>query len=166
MKTLDTVHPQTRIAFEGREANVDEAIASLILELWRAGIQTSLSCQDNNGGRGGERVWIEFPLAVFAEAFLAIAAGNYDDAIESLHNRIACRWLPLDDADDFRERREWHYVAYPISGKTYVVEVGDERRSLLPFAVSVRFPRDDYDEVLSRLRRHNAAQRGRKENGR
>lgn len=40
------IHPTIHIRFESLEADVDEKIASLILELWKSGIKTLFSCQD------------------------------------------------------------------------------------------------------------------------
>lgn len=46
---LHTDHPQVHIEFDGRFACVDEEIAPLILALWRRGIPTHTSCQDELG---------------------------------------------------------------------------------------------------------------------
>jgi hypothetical protein len=70
-------HRQTRIRHGDREADVDEKLAPLILELWRADISTMRSCQRHSGTR---KVWITFAEAVGAEAFLNIVSGSNRDA--------------------------------------------------------------------------------------
>jgi hypothetical protein len=98
-----TDHPQRTITHEGYSAEVDEGIADLILESWRAGLPTGLSCQDNMG-----RIWIMFVDAEAAQVFLHIAALEVSTDPASLYNRIA----PFDEGEDwqtFCEERAWHY---------------------------------------------------------
>jgi hypothetical protein len=74
---MKTHHRQTRIRHGDREADVDEKLAPLILELWRADISTMRSCQRHSSTR---KVWITFAEAVGAEAFLNIVFGSNRDA--------------------------------------------------------------------------------------
>ena len=64
-------------------ALIDEGIAPLIRELWKARIVTLMSCEENRPGW----MWIEFVHAGAAEHFVSIVA-RYETGIESLYNRI------------------------------------------------------------------------------
>lgn len=43
-------HKTRRISYGGVTAHVDEALAGLLLSMWKAGIQTEASCEDVGGG--------------------------------------------------------------------------------------------------------------------
>lgn len=43
-------HKTRRISYGGVTAYVDEALAGLLLSMWKAGIQTEASCEDVGGG--------------------------------------------------------------------------------------------------------------------
>lgn len=140
----ETEHPQVWIEYEQMSADVDEGIADLILEMWRAGIDTIMSCQDNPPGR----VWLDLPVSDVVD-FLEIAAGDYDTDVESIFNRSVC-WEDADDWRQFRAQRAWQYKAIPgcYSGPGEV--------PLITVDISIRFPHSDYEEVLRRFRSHNA----------
>lgn len=48
-------HPQAEVAIDGRTVEVDEALAPLIESLWRHGIATVYSCQEEDPPPGGWR---------------------------------------------------------------------------------------------------------------
>src|SRR5262245_30555937 len=80
-----TIHRQVPVAWQGREEEVDEELAPLLLALWKAGIDTCNSCQENRPGV----VWIEFPTSLDAQAFLNLVA-QYpsEDEAGTLYGRI------------------------------------------------------------------------------
>jgi hypothetical protein len=145
-------HPQVHISLGEREAEVDEGIAELILELWRQDIDTTMSCQDNNG-----RVWADFPSASDAEHFLDLVAGDYDDEVYSLYNRLVHE-VEDEDWETFRAEHAWQYDCAPVdyNSALYDDEGGLEKPAederFIQLHVSVRFPRYDYDEVLRRMK--------------
>lgn len=65
-------HPQVRVAVGEWAAEVDEAIAPLIRELWRAGWETQGSCECCTLPGATDKVWVEFvhpyPLGGFIDA--------------------------------------------------------------------------------------------------
>ncbi|HVM14408.1 MAG TPA: hypothetical protein VM287_08775 [Egibacteraceae bacterium] len=149
-------HPQVHIELGDRQADVDEGIAPLIMELWKAEIDTVMSCQDNNG-----HVWVQFASAPDAEDFLDIVAGDYDEDVFSLYNRVTGEYED-DDWETFRAEHAWSYDCAPMDYNAALVDEdgevevpGPERAIVLH--ISVRFPHYDYDDVLARLRAHNAA---------
>ncbi len=103
---MDTRHPQVPVL----DFECDEEIAELIELMNICGIQTLLSCQDNNRGRGTAcRVWVE----VFGQQLLPFL-GLLDRPeetgdLESLSNRMAVDWEPTGDWIAIREERSWHY---------------------------------------------------------
>ncbi len=148
-------HPQVRIAIGKREAEVDEGIAPLIAELWKADIDTVMSCQDNLG-----RVWIEFSSAVDAERFLDIVAGDYSADVHSLYNRVTGEYED-EDWRTFRAEHAWRYDCHPLDYNGPLIDDAGEieqpaaSERAIVLNVSVRFPKYDLDEVLSRMRAHN-----------
>jgi hypothetical protein len=83
---MDTLHPQVPVL----HFHCDEDIAELIQLLNQLDIQTIMSCQDNNGGRGTtRRVWVQIN-DYDLHTFLAMLdrPGEAGDP-ESLSNGIA-----------------------------------------------------------------------------
>lgn len=144
-------HTQKRIKHGEMEADVDVAIAPLILELWRAGWETSWSCQEQEDGRAA----VGFEDVHHAEAFLAVAVGTFphdlieDDAylaaivpgeeidvnevavaygsryLETIFNRINGNWASPDDREAFHENRVWEIGTHPeVHGR----RAGDNHR--------------------------------------
>ena len=82
-RLMGTEHKQVRVLGCGQDADVDDGIAPLIKEMWRAGIRTSMSCQE---GRFGF-VWLHFNDPNEAARFLNIVA-EYDPDPNSLYKRM------------------------------------------------------------------------------
>lgn len=155
-----TEHPQVEISFGDRAAQVDEGIAPLILELWKAGIDTVMSCENNNG-----RVWIQFPSSDDAEQFVSIVAEDYDEDIYSIYNRAVGGWED-DDWETFRNEHAWRY---DCSAEDYNAALYDENGELetpagsnryIVIWVSIRFPLYDYEEILRRVAERNSRDAG------
>lgn len=128
---MDTTHPQVEIECNGRQAEVDEAITGLIETLWKLDIDTMMSCQNNNG-----QIWICFAYSLDAQKFLEVCVTpkprEGDDP--TLVDRI------LGDNDD---GDGWKYDTFPL-------DWSEDDDIYIPLAISIRFPRKDYDEVLGR----------------
>jgi hypothetical protein len=72
-----TDHRQVRIEHEGMSALVDEGIAGLIVQLWRAGFHTTGSCQQVFGHDDVNSVaWIMFATPEEAKAFARLSGGT------------------------------------------------------------------------------------------
>jgi hypothetical protein len=147
-------HPQKHIKVGRREACVDEGIAPLIEELWKADIDTCLSCQENRPGI----IWIDFITPYDAGQFLSIVAHEHDPDPASLYNRICQEWVPPDGA-----LPDWDYATRPTDLNVeqtfdedgYVVEIPLGKPKIV-FSCSVRFPQQDYAMALERMKQHNA----------
>jgi hypothetical protein len=130
---------------------IDEDIAPLIQLLWDLDLDTTNSCQDNNG-----RVWVEFATPYDAEEFLNRIA-VYEDGLDTLYNRIRGAWVPIDD-DTWYESNAWRYDVTPadLSVREEPTDQDDlhefpEGPSEFTFRVSVRFPHADLPAVMQRL---------------
>ena len=148
------MHKTVLVRWGEDEAQIDVEIAPLIREIWKAGVFTRNSCQEDRPGW----VWIEFGNAFEAERFLNIVA-VYDRESGSLYNRIRQAWGTCDgESDD-----AWEYDAHPwdlavkreLIDDDYIEEFC-EGPSEFFFRFSIRFPRTDLPKVLERVRQHNA----------
>lgn len=141
-------HRTKRVKYKDQEANVDIDIADLVLNLWKLGLHTLHSCQDNVP-QGF--IWIEFFSAGDAEEFLDFIA-EYSEDLDSVYQRMCRQWgdkTPLD----------WQYEPHL---RDYGVDeriVSDNEISSkftgthqFQFSMSVRFPRADLEFVKERMR--------------
>lgn len=136
-------HKQVKVRVGKRKADIDEGIVPLIEELWKAGIETSVSCQQNREGL----VWIQFLDADEARKFLKIIA-RLEKGKSTLGDRIT------GDAST-----TWYFDLYVDDmnlsmaiDKTTLQNSGDP---YMGFQLSIRFPPQDLPVVLDRLRAHN-----------
>jgi hypothetical protein len=148
-------HKQVRVKVGDWEAEVDEELAPLIEELWKAKIQTSMSCQESRLGFA----WIEFDSMEDLCAFMNIV-GDYGPPDEdSLYSRMNWR---SDDTETW-----WEYDLHFIDCGWHDVENGaNEWHEGVPdfaFWPSVRFPRSDLPILLKRMSQWNADQEWLKE---
>jgi hypothetical protein len=135
------------------EEEIDAAIAPLILELWKAGIDTYQSCQGNPLGW----IWLPFPTSLDMERFLSLAAGEPAEG-DDMHRRI-----PFGYGDrGFPRADHWQYEAVVFDAKVDVAlgkegEVQTVRLGPADFRVliCVHFPEADLPLLLRRLVRHN-----------
>ncbi|HEY1600287.1 MAG TPA: hypothetical protein VGG64_11835 [Pirellulales bacterium] len=140
-------HKALRVRVGGQQAMIDEPIAPLIREIWRAGIETVMSCQEDGWGR----IWIEFGDVQAGQRFLNMVA-QYESGVGNLYHRMHPRWSSDDDS--------WWYEVHvndfalqedPFDEKS----VGYEGPSDFYFAFCVRFPPADLPEVIRRLQEYN-----------
>ena len=156
-KTTSTKHQTVRVVHGDQKADVDKAIAPLIREMWRAGIETYQSCQDRPAGY----VWIQFDSSHELERFLNII-GDYEAAHGSLHYRMRHGY----DCLGGRRVGQWHYVvgAYDLAVDEVNTEAGGVQEICVGppdfmVLIAVHFPHADLPQVLKRLKRFNRNQR-------
>ena len=162
-------HPAAVVVHGEMAAEVDLDLGSLIVEIWRAGIETIHSCQDvgeNIGGLAAQlphlaetarrelgRASIGFPsaepLLVFLEALAN--AGPRDLFYERMaHWASPDAWqLMLGLQDLALERDEGDPGAQGLAPD------GTPRSRFGVVSFQVRFPCGDADEMTERMRRHN-----------
>jgi hypothetical protein len=139
-----TRHPQVLIEHGSLTAAIDEAIADLILELWRADLATLMSCQDSPTGW----IWILLPTAS-THRLLDIISSASGPQGEDLARRALQQWVPLDAPQGSGSQPAWRYDTERWSHRR-------GRRVDVVDYTSVRFPTADYPPVLHTLRTHNA----------
>lgn len=140
-------HPRAQVVHpSGDLIDVDEDLVPLLNGMWRRGIVTTNSCQDEDG-----RIWVEFASQRDVESFLLTLFRNDEDGedIDSFRNRVFGTWRPPDtEEEDVANVRWWWW---------WDVDVMDMNRGEGPVRVelyhSVRFPIADLDEVARRLGR-------------
>ena len=146
-------HRTMHIQHGDMEADVDEQIAPLIIEMWRAGIETWQSCQANPSGW----VWLQFPTSIDAEKFLNIVA-FYEPVGGLLHERMRYGY----DRLDCPRPGQWQYVvvADDLAAGEIETEAGDiEQVQYGPpdivVLVSLHIPVGDLPTMLERVKAHN-----------
>ena len=144
-------HRTVRIEVHPWSAEIDEAIAPLIRGLWTAGIETTMSCQEDAWGK----VWIAFPEIGNLVQFLNIVA-EYQPGAETLYNRMNPQ-LTLAAPES-----EWEYGLIVDDGALILsdAEVGSadfryDGPTDFFFTFSLRFPASDLPRVLARVQEHN-----------
>jgi hypothetical protein len=76
-------HPTVIVEVGPWREEIDEALAPLIRETWRAGIETMMCCQEVDPGIA----WIEFESVEELYRFLNLVA-HYEPGVDTLYNRI------------------------------------------------------------------------------
>jgi len=151
----DRKHKAVYVRVGDQEAEIDAAIAPLIREMWEAGIETVMSCQEDGNGL----VWIEFPSEEDLANFLDMVA-DYDPDPNALYNRIVHDFTGAIDP-------EWIIEVSPVDfGAEWLTDDDDNTVDIshsgttdLGFWYSVRFPPSDLPVVLKRVRRYNRSRR-------
>ena len=148
-------HKTVSVKWDGFEARIDKNIALLIKELWKAGLFTFNSCEENRPGI----VWIEFACVAEAEAFLNIVA-RYEEGVDTLYNRIRLAWSHYDGIIP----GAWEYDVLPMDysvDQRFLKDGSIEESSTGPseflFSMSIRFPKEDYQILLERMSAFNAS---------
>jgi hypothetical protein len=145
-------HAMVRVEWDGLRALIDKGIAPLIHELWKAGLLTFNSCEENRPGW----MWIRFAHVAAAEKFLDIVA-RYEEGMDTLYNRIRGWWQP----DEGKLSGRWEYDALLVDLAVEETERDGDIEELCAgpsdfvFSLSVRFPRSDFPTLLERMRRYN-----------
>ena len=76
-------HPAVFVEFGELREEIDVKIAPLILEIWKAGIQTMMSCQETDP----ETAWIEFDSPEDLLRFLNLVT-EHEVGVDVLYNRV------------------------------------------------------------------------------
>lgn len=127
-------HPTVHVSYGEEDADIDENLAPLILECWKAGFGTNMSCQETEP----DEAWIEFADTESARMFVGIVVGWFDEDGEFAAHCMG----HLSDG--------WYYFASPIWP-------ADGSNSIPDFCISVYFPHGDIPVALRRIREHNQA---------
>ncbi len=142
-------------------ADVDEELARLILEMWRAGIETVSCCQDVGEVLQGA-FWERPHLVDLRQQSLGRATLDLPDLYHLCRLCDAIANSGPTDAFDERMRHWASPGAWLVLDDWTVSELADEDEPdwsqpsrFEPAMVQLRFPRTDIGEMVERLRRHN-----------
>jgi len=144
----EPLHRTVRVQWGNLDAHIDEYIAPLILELWKAGFATRNSCE----GHGSAPVWISFARVADVETFLNIVRGD-DDGAEALSGQVE-----ETSATGGAHAGWWKYDVHLDRGARDVdraAHAAPAEPNRFRFSMSVRFPRADVPVVVDRMKHHN-----------
>ena len=157
-------HPARIVSAGGWTAEVDVELASLIVEVWRAGIETIHSCQDV--GENIAALARDLPhLAPVARREAGRASIGFADVagLVAFHDALASSGR----RDGFYERMlhwaspdAWQCVIGLhdpglVGGEGTPSGDGTPASRIAAVSFQVRFPRSDIEEMTERLGRHN-----------
>ena len=137
-------HPAVTVTVGEWGAEIDLQIAPLIRELWIAGIDTLMSCQEVSPGIA----WIDFPDVHELLRFLDLVTW-YEDGIDTFYNRVT------GQRAGFISLPPWEY-------QLDLLDVVEDREVLMDgmgrfdATVGVYFPIPDIAKLTARLQAQNA----------
>jgi hypothetical protein len=126
-------HKQVAIEYGRNKAEVDEGLADLILAMWRAGIDTDLSCQENFKNIA----WIAFPTQ---EDIRLLSVVIFDADRQYFYNKIESQSRTLRSVakDD-----KWYTSLDIMERCKFVSEDEVEGTGDIDISFSIRFPAAD-----------------------
>lgn len=143
----DRYHPAITVTVGPWCEEIDIVLAPLIREIWIAGIETFMSCQETEPGIS----WIEFPGVAELLEFLNLVT-RYEEGADTLYNRINYQLTGQLSAPT------WFYQLNLLDIFEGQVEQTVDGNSCLEATVGVYFPSTDIPVLLERLKKFNAAE--------
>jgi molybdopterin-guanine dinucleotide biosynthesis protein A len=131
-------HKTIELTYEGTPVDIDKKIAPLIEEIWKAGISTANSCENNNPIN---YIWIEFDTSIGCENFLNICFKNIDKN-NDIFIRAMCK-------------HEWDKNAWIYSTCVDCYNSDSDIIKNTIMGTSVRFPKQDYQFIYDKFVEHN-----------
>ena len=130
-------HPTVIVEGGDWREEIDEALAPLIAAIWKAQIETVMSCQETSPGIA----WIEFASVDDLSTFVNIVA-HYEAGADTLYNRINYQLTGEMSAP------EWEYQLNPMDLNECDFYQG---ATDIEFSIGVYFPVSDTPVILERL---------------
>lgn len=133
-------HETEIVRYGDCEAEIDRKIAPLILKLWKLGLDTHNSCEENSPGI----VWVQFLTLNAGKSFVNLIANMGDDEI---YEHAVSEW---------DGKSKWEYAIHPMDFNRDVVKdkehPGFVKEVILGppevnFTMSVRFPKSDLKQI-------------------
>jgi hypothetical protein len=133
-------HKQVRIQHKNLSANVDEGIADLILAMWRCGIETQMSCQENGPGV----TWVSFRRVSDLHLFMKLLLdwSGFEDKIAQ----------PAWSRADILKFGRWHSKVDIVEGWRWVGDDEIVPNGTILLSYSIRFPKSDMAAVIKHLK--------------
>jgi hypothetical protein len=162
------LHKKQHIKVGRFEGDVDEGIAPLIEELWKADIITIRSCQEHEPDIERDMIMIKFLTQDDALAFMNIV-GQYTEE-DGEHDEYDSLWDHIqfgEPYEGFRLQGFWGFAVQPCDDRDF--DKLKEKYHHHPrtdgfcdcyphfvFSVTILFDNRDYPEVLKRMQQFNA----------
>ncbi len=143
----DRRHPAITISVGAWREEIDIELAPLIREVWVAGIETFMSCQETVPGIS----WIEFPSVVELLRFLNLVT-RFEPGIDTLYNRINYQRTGQLSAPT------WDYQLRLLDILDGQEEQTVDGYAILEATVGVYFPSTDIPVLVERLKEFNAVE--------
>jgi len=144
---MSSEHTKTVVRHLAHSAAIDQELAPLIFELWKAQISTSASCQESPKGRA----WIRFSSPADALSFLNVVI-KYVPEEEPFYRRMIGR---------DKTPRDWKYALEPEQVTDWASDAADQLNwkppSRVAFEVTIWIPTDDVSVVAALLKDYNGA---------
>lgn len=160
-------HPAVEVAHGDLRAEVDVGLAPLVLEIWRAGIGTIHSCQDVGENVAGlARRLPHLEEVVRRQTGRASIGFGHPELLLRFYDALA----NAGPRNDFYERMVHWASPGAWEALAGIHDTGLEEATGPPAAdgtpltrftapsFQARFPRTDVDEMVERMRRHNAGE--------
>lgn len=146
-------HKTIPLKYRGELVEIDEQIAPLMSQIWKAKITTLNSCQDNVPSG---YIWIQFDSSRDCDQFLTIIFKNQDinsPAVIPIYKRAM---------HPYNHKLSGHWE-YRVNLESLEQNDSEESEDLTTFnpillvgtAVSVRFPQQDLDFIYQRFLEYN-----------
>jgi hypothetical protein len=126
-------HPFEVLDHDGERVEVDAEIVPLVELIWSHGLDTVLSCQDQDGG-----VWVELP-GRDAQRLLRLVAAQDEELRANILGLVPIEVEP-DDVDAYKRDHCWDYRTLAV------FEDGE-----LWLSIGLRFPRAQLPAVVAAL---------------
>ena len=135
-------HKTVVLRYESEDVEIDEELAPLIQEIWKADIATYMSCQETDRGIA----WIEFDSMHDFLGFLNIVT-KFEAGADTLYNRINLQLTGEISSPT------WEYQVNLLD----IDEEGRKAGGVVDFfaSIGVYFPHEDLPVILQRLQAHN-----------
>jgi hypothetical protein len=132
-------------------AEIDENIAPLIKELWKADIDTTYCCQSNPKNW----MYIQFLTSMDAADFIQIVT-KYEEDPNSMYWRI-CGFGGPKNSWRYNVRAADFHLFDTLTEDDDLVWVHSEDEAFMEFRTTLWFPKKDYPLVFSRVKEYNKA---------
>lgn len=142
-------HKTVDLLYKGRYLiPIDENIAPLIKEIWKSGINTCNSCENNKL----DHVWIEFASMSDFDKFIQIVFTKRDFSNKEFRDFI----FRLENHHSAAQADRW-WIELLFDDNCYdpILEATRGICTHVEISVSVRFPQTDYQHIYDRFVEHN-----------
>ena len=138
-------HKTVKLQYENEDVEIDEDLAPLIQEIWKADIATMMCCQETDAGIA----WIEFDSMDDFLQFINIVV-KYEEGANTLYNRVNYQLT----GDISKPLWEYHVDLLDIEAAAERRRDGREKADF-DATVGISFPRVDLPIIFERIQAFN-----------